>query len=90
MKCPKCRSEVANQQVCPYCGATVYVTNTTWPVDRRNYTAPVPQFGNRQAQEHRGVERKLRLLETKANLILVLQGGCFLLILLALIILALK
>lgn len=92
MKCPKCRSEVINQPVCPYCGATVYVGDTTRSVPeytRRAGGASQP-VGNRQMRDIREMERKFRNLETKVNLILVLEGGSFLLVVLALIVLALK
>lgn len=90
MKCPKCRSEVANQAVCPYCGATVYVSSTTWsPAGGGRLTVPIPQSG-RPTRDPHGLERRLERLETKLNLLLVFQLGTFMLALLALVVLALQ
>lgn len=91
MKCPRCRCEVGSRSVCPYCGSTVYVGDTTWGVQdySRRTTTTVPPHG-RPSPETRNLERKMRNLETKVNLILVLQGGIFALTMLALIMLVLK
>lgn len=91
MKCPKCRCEVGTQSVCPYCGATVYVSNATWDVHAYQNRATVPIPGAAKSSlETRSTERKLRNLETKVNLLLVLQTGTFVLAVLNLIIMALK
>lgn len=91
MKCPKCRSEVGTQSVCPYCGATVYVGNATWDMNAFQNRATVPVPGSpKPPLENRGMDRRLRNLETKVNLLLVLQTGSFVLAVLSLIIMALK
>ena len=91
MRCPKCRCEVGNQSVCPYCGATVYMGTATWDMNafQNRATVPVP-VSAKVPLESRGTERKLRNLETKVNLLLVLQTGTFVLAVLSLIIMALK
>jgi len=91
MRCPKCRCEVGNQSVCPYCGATVYMGTATWDMNTFQNRATVPVPGSAKVPlESRGTERKLRNLETKVNLLLVLQTGTFVLAVLSLIIMALK
>ena len=92
MRCPKCRCEVGNQAVCPYCGATVYVGSTTWNVNdfNRNTLQVSQKNAAPMPLEVRSVDRRIRSLETKVNMLLVLQGGTFVLSVLALIIMALK
>lgn len=89
MRCPKCRCEVGNQPVCPFCGATVYMSNTTWKVNDVARQATVPVHGGAQLNNSRGIERKLRELETKLNLLMVLQAGTLLLAILILLAMAL-
>lgn len=90
MRCPKCRCEVGNQPVCPFCGATVYMSNTTWNVNDAARQPTVPVHGGAQVTNSRGIERKLRELETKLNLLMVLQGGTLVLAILTLLAMALK
>lgn len=91
MKCPKCRCEVGNQSVCPYCGATVYVSSATWDMNTFQSRATMPVNSvSRIPPENRGTDRRLKNLETKVNLLLVLQIGSFVLTVLTLIIMALK
>lgn len=91
MKCPKCRCEVGSQAVCPYCGATVYVGSATWDMNTLQNRATIPvSSGSRIPLENRGADRRLKNLETKVNLLLVLQTGSFVLAVLTLIIMALK
>lgn len=94
MKCPKCRSEVGNQPVCPYCGGTVYIQGVTWTADEygRRTTMPVSEMrgSSRGGYDPREMDRRLRGLELKANLTLILQCGIFALVVLALVVLALK
>ena len=91
MKCAKCRSEVGNQSVCPYCGATVYV-NGAW--DSSNYsrrnTVPVSALGGRLPMDSHVFDKRLRNLENRVNLMLVLQGGSFALLMMVLVMLALN
>lgn len=82
---------MGNQATCPYCGATVYIGNTTWSVADVNRTLiPTADNSGRMPLETRGIDRRLRSLETKVNLMLVLQCGMFALTALTLIMLALK
>lgn len=88
MKCPKCRSEVGNQPVCPYCGGTIYISDTTWQMDALRQTAPVHGVYNPMGS--RALESRIRNLEMKVNLALILLGGNFMLAMLVLIALLLK
>lgn len=93
MKCPKCRSEVGKQSVCPYCGGTVFVQGSTWSAeDFSRSTLPVGQIRNQDKSglNQRELDKKLRGLETKVSLLLILQCGEFALIFLMLIVLALS
>ena len=94
MKCPKCRSEVGNQPVCPYCGGTIYISPAaTWTNDgqaRRSFSTNEGRPEGRRIHESREIERRLRVLETKVDLILVIQVGSFALLVLTLIVLAIK
>lgn len=91
MKCPKCRSEAGNQPVCPYCGATLYV-NGAWDMDdySRRTTVPVSALGGRLPLDSHVFDKRLRSLESKLNLLLVLQGGSFALTVLVIVVLALN
>lgn len=80
MKCPKCHSEVAGQPVCPYCGAAVLQ-------DSEPMAMPA---GESKVDLLRDVNRRLRKLETRVNLLLVLLTATFALAVLTLAVLALK
>ena len=72
--------------MCPYCGATVYITSTTTVPSMsalRSMTGSFPAGST-------DTERRLSKLETKINLMLVLQIGSFVLMIFALILLALR
>lgn len=86
MKCPVCRSEVGNQQVCPYCGGTVFLQEPSW-----NPAGMVtgPLFRGPQEPLPPEILNRISAIETKLNLLLVLQGATFLLLAVALIALAL-
>ena len=94
MKCPNCRCEVGNQPVCPYCGATVYLQAApSW--NNSDYSRHGVQSADARSQKRRVVElkdvdRRIRNLETKVNLCLVLLCGNFALMILTIIILALR
>ena len=91
MICPRCRCEVGNQSVCPYCGGTVYVSSSGWnTTDYARRTAPVPQNTRTKSPERRNLERKLHDVETKVNMLLVLHGGVLALSVLTLLLIALK
>lgn len=90
MRCPKCSCEVGSQSVCPFCGATVYVGNSTWGVQDYARQTTVPVSAARIPPESRQSERSIKSLEMKVNLLLVLQSGTFALAILALLIMALK
>jgi hypothetical protein len=85
MKCPNCRCEVGTQQVCPYCGTTVYLQEA--------YRAPQSaeiRTNRRKGPELRDLDKRLRMMETKVNLCLTLQSGTFAIVILMLFILALR
>lgn len=93
MKCPNCRCEVGNQPVCPYCGATVYLqAMQNWSDDYSHHAAAAMdgRSQKRRGVDLKDVDRRIRSLETKINLCLVLMCGNFALMILALIILAFK
>ena len=93
MKCPKCRSEVGGQSVCPYCGATVYIQSSNWSTDPYSRRTLIPgeiQSAARSGYDSQELERRVRNLETKMNLALILQCGSFTLLILTLVVLALK
>lgn len=90
MRCPKCSCEVGNQAICPFCGATVYVSRTTMPVGEYAGRTTMPVQPQQRPAYRSDTDRRLRGLETKVNMMLVLQGGTFALTLLALISMLLK
>ncbi len=79
MRCPNCRSEVANDAVCPYCGAVVY-----------QQAEPVRRSGTRSGGRNRELERRLRALENRLAVSTVLQCGTFVMTVLILVVLALQ
>lgn len=92
MRCPVCRCETGNQSVCPYCGTTVHAGNTTYTMtDYPRHTQPMQSTVQQQPRERgRSSEKRLRRIETKLDLIMVLQIGSFLLLLIVMIMTALK
>ena len=72
--------------MCPYCGATVYITNTKAVPTMAAMRSMAGAFTAGPTE----TERRLRKLETKMNLLLVFQIGNFVLIIFALIMLALR
>ena len=93
MKCPKCRSEVGNQSVCPYCGSTVYINGNSWGNSEYAHSAYVQNNKLRnKANMNAGTEFEYRLrnLETRVNMMLAVQIGIFVIDILILVILALR
>ncbi|MBQ6839667.1 MAG: hypothetical protein IJO45_03135 [Oscillospiraceae bacterium] len=90
MKCPRCRCEVGNQSICPYCGGTVYISSGWNTTEYSRRTANTAQGSRRPPSETRNIERKLHNLEMKVHMLLVLQGGVLALSVLALLLIALK
>ena len=92
MRCPVCRCETGNQPVCPYCGTTIYTGNTTYTMtDYTRQTQYAQNAMQQQSKERsRGIEKKLRRIETKLDLLMVLQIGSFLLLLIVMVMTALK
>lgn len=89
MRCPKCGIEVGNRSVCPFCGGTVYVSTPTWPAGQAAPTVSPEQYyrnSGRHNTDSGELRRYLQLLETKINLLLVLGGGIFALMLLILVV----
>ena len=85
MKCPNCRCEIGNQQVCPYCGTTVYLQE-----GYRTAQGAEIRGNRRRTVELRDLDKRLRNMETKVNLCLTLQCGTFAIVILMLVILALR
>ena len=80
MKCPKCRCEVGNQSVCPYCGATVYIDGNAWA--NAEYVRRSAMYMNDPRNSLQGhtaydAERNIQRLEKKVNMLLILQCGIF-------------
>lgn len=75
--------------MCPFCGATVYLSNPTWTANDYAQRATVP-VERRRSANCPDPERRMRSLETKVNMLLVLQCGTFALTLLALVSMLLK
>lgn len=90
MRCPRCRCEVGDRQVCPFCGTTLYTGGPTWNMAGHTRTTQTVQSGRFQREGNRSLERKMRELATKIDLLLVLQIGSILLSILALVLIALK
>lgn len=93
MRCPVCRCEVGNQAVCPYCGSTVYMGNASWSANdySRSASQYAPNARNQATREKSKISNKrLQRIETKLDLMLVMQIGSFLLLLMVLIMVALK
>lgn len=91
MKCPKCRCDVGNHRVCPYCGSTVYIQDSSLNLD---HCISSPNGGGYTSHLNKDiafdlVQRILRV-ETKLNLILVFSIATFVLAILALVITALN
>ena len=85
MKCPNCRCEAGNQQVCPYCGTTLYLQEAYRPSQSAELRS-----SKRRGVELRDLDRRLRMMETKVNLCLTVQCGTFAIVILMLFILALR
>lgn len=90
MRCPRCRCEVGERKVCPFCGATVDPGYTNWNMAGPSRTTQTVPSGRVPREGNRAVERKLRELVTKVDLLLVIQIGSILLNILALVLIALK
>ena len=92
MRCPKCRSEVGNQSVCPYCGSTVYINGNSRGNTEYSHRASV-QINklHNKANMNAGtdIEYRLRTLEKRVNMMLAIQCGIFVINILILVILAL-
>lgn len=85
MRCPKCSCEVGNHSVCPFCGATVYVSTPTWQASEYANRVTVPVERSHTASRRPDPESRIRSLETKMNMLLALQCGTFALVILALL-----
>ena len=92
MKCPKCHNEVGTQSVCPFCGATVYIQGLDRGAQgyRQHTFGGEPQSPNQYVSNFRDVDRRLYNLQMKINLLLILQCAIFVLVVLAVVVLALK
>lgn len=85
MRCPKCSCEAGNQSICPFCGTTIYLSAPTWSNNDYVQRTTIP-VGKKRTQARRPEpDRRLKNLETKVDMLLVLQCGTFALTLLTLI-----
>lgn len=91
MKCHKCRCEVGSQRICPYCGATVYIQNSSLKMD---YGDAVPNSGGNVPFVNKDFSaslfQRMANLETKLNLVLILSIATFVLVIMTLIVIALR
>lgn len=88
MRCPKCSNEVCNQRVCPYCGATVYLEDSSLASEKSRYGGLRQQiFGKTESETQEDLLRKVQKLEIRINLILVLNVALFVLMILLLVML---
>lgn len=69
MRCPRCRSEVGSQKLCPYCGSSMYLPDakTNSDLDYASSNRVVRHIKNLEYYSH-SIEKKLKIL-------IVLQGG---------------
>lgn len=81
MQCPKCRCEVGNQQICPYCGATVFLQESL-PYGR------YPSYKAADNTKGESMQYKADRMETKINLILIFSIASFVLSVVSLVVLA--
>lgn len=89
MRCPRCKSEIGNQAVCPYCGSTIYIHGNV-PIDTKYRAVMDKRYVDHRNGEQGHLEARLGNFETKVNLLLVLSCGNFILAALLLVILALQ
>ena len=85
MRCPKCRSEVGSQKACPYCG-----TPLAAPEPSRSFASELANALNRNNRTVKSLENRIRTLEDKVNILLVLHGGTLAVLVLILIALQFK
>lgn len=90
MKCPKCHSEVGSQSVCPYCGATLYISGSKWSYESYPVRPPAPVPNPSPTSANRRLERLIDRLDAKIKLVIVLQCGTFALLVLVLLAMALQ
>lgn len=78
MRCPKCRSEVGSQKLCPYCGSPMILPSTK--------PAPSPETTaqNRLQKTLRNMDYRIAEVEGKVKISLVLQWGNLILLILIL------
>lgn len=88
MKCPKCQNEVCNQRICPYCGGTVFLEESSLQMENLRYGNIAEQFpGRRENRDQEELLTKIGKIETKINLILIFSISQFFLMLLVLVLL---
>lgn len=76
MRCPKCKCEVGSQKLCPYCGSPMIVPES------KNSQSPETLALNRLVKAARILEGCIQRMENKLQIMLVLQGGIFALLVL--------
>lgn len=86
MKCPRCKSEITNNAICPYCGYDVRSATVDWSYSQWvNTSTQDPGRAARKNSEYSNLYRRIVSLETKLNLSIILLAGNFVLLLLVLI-----
>lgn len=84
MRCPKCKSEIGYQRICPYCAADVNLPL----LEKQPKLDSVSQ--GRTNRFLRNMEARLRNLEERMKLLFILQVGTFILTILILLAVVLK
>ena len=85
MICSKCRRDVGNHSVCPYCGATIYTQGAAQPQLPHRIGLV---SGTSDGEDVKTLKNAFLKLDTKINLVLVISGANMLLLVLLLIALA--
>lgn len=79
MRCPRCKSEVGNQKLCPYCGSSMYLPGVKTNTDM-DYEGT-----NRVVKHIKNLEYLSRLANRKLNVLIVLSAGILAVLVLILI-----
>lgn len=85
MLCPKCKCEVGSQKACPYCG-----TPLPAPEPTKGIHNDIVNAINRNSKVIKNLDVRLRNLEDKLNVMLVMHAGTMVILILILIALRFK
>lgn len=79
MRCPRCRSEVGSQKLCPYCGSSMYMPDAKTNAD-------LDYAGHNRVVKHiKNLEYYSYWIGKKLTILIVLQGGILAVLILILI-----